>query len=172
MIADSCPPLTFFPDIQADETIYSACTRYHFRSGYSDSATTSTRLLGHARGGKHQDLPVGVARLSRLTGGAIAANETTLRERTVLRAYLPLMSLARREKVVGACLRSTKSVLAKAYSGLSYGITTDHRLRHLRISANVTDDFGERDRFERSVLSCVEWIVGSGRLKVDERLRG
>lgn len=130
MIADSCPPLTFFPDIQADETIYSACTRYHFRSGYSDSATTSTRLLGHARGGKHQDLPVGVARLSRLTGGAIAANETTLRERTVLRAYLPLMSSARREKVVGACLRSTKSVLAKAYSGLSYGVTTDHRLRH------------------------------------------
>ena len=24
----------------------------------------------------------------------------------------------------------------------------------LRISANVTDDFGERDRVERSVLSC------------------
>jgi len=42
----------------------------------------------------------------------------------------------------------------------------------LRISANVTDDFGERDRFERSVLSCVEWIVGSGCLKVVERLRG
>ena len=28
--------------------------------------------------------------------------------------------------------------------------------------------FGERDRFERSVLSCVEWIVGSGCLKVVE----
>jgi hypothetical protein len=42
----------------------------------------------------------------------------------------------------------------------------------MRISANVTDDFGERDRFERSVLSCVEWIVGSGCLKVVERLRG
>jgi hypothetical protein len=42
----------------------------------------------------------------------------------------------------------------------------------VRISANVTDDFGERDRFERSVLSCVEWIVGSGCLKVVERLRG
>ena len=42
----------------------------------------------------------------------------------------------------------------------------------VRISANVTDDFGERDRFERSVLSCVGWIVGSGCLKVDERLRG
>jgi hypothetical protein len=44
--------------------------------------------------------------------------------------------------------------------------------REMRISANVTDDFGERDRFERSVLSCVEWIVGSGCLKVVERLRG
>ena len=130
MIADSCPPLTFFPEIQADETIYSACARYHFRSGYSDSATSSTRLLGHARGGKHQDLPVGVARLAGLSGGAIAANETTLRERTVLRAFMPLMSPARRAKVVGACLRSTKSVLAKAYSGLSYGVTTDHGLRH------------------------------------------
>jgi len=32
--------------------------------------------------------------------------------------------------------------------------------------------FRERDRFERSVLSCVEWIVGSGCLKVVERLRG
>jgi len=32
--------------------------------------------------------------------------------------------------------------------------------------------FRERDRFERSVLSCVEWIVGSGCLKVVEELRG
>ena len=45
-------------------------------------------------------------------------------------------------------------------------------VHQLRISANVTDDFGERDRFERSVLSCAGWIVGSGCLKVVERLRG
>ena len=32
--------------------------------------------------------------------------------------------------------------------------------------------FRERDRFERSVVSCVEWIVGSGCLKVVERLLG
>jgi hypothetical protein len=42
----------------------------------------------------------------------------------------------------------------------------------LRISANVTGDFGERDRFERSMLSCVGWIVGSGCLKVVDGLRG
>ena len=130
MIADSCLPLTFFPAIEADETIYSVCARYHFRSGYSDSATSSARLLGHSRGGKHLDLPVGLARLSRLTGGTIAANELTLRERTVLRAFLPLMPQARRARVVETCLRSTKSVLAKAYAGLSYGISTNHGLRH------------------------------------------
>jgi tripartite-type tricarboxylate transporter receptor subunit TctC len=45
-------------------------------------------------------------------------------------------------------------------------------VRPVRISANVTGDFGERDRFERSVLSCVEWIVGSGRLRVVGELRG
>jgi transposase len=32
--------------------------------------------------------------------------------------------------------------------------------------------FRERDRFEQSVLSCAEWIVGSGCLKVVGRLRG
>ena len=32
--------------------------------------------------------------------------------------------------------------------------------------------FRERDRFERPVLSCVEWIVRRGSLKVVERLRG
>jgi uncharacterized membrane protein YccC len=32
--------------------------------------------------------------------------------------------------------------------------------------------FRERDRFGRSVLSCVGWIVGSGCLKVVGRLRG
>ena len=32
--------------------------------------------------------------------------------------------------------------------------------------------FRERDRFEWSMLSCVEWIVGSGCLKVVKRLRG
>ena len=40
------------------------------------------------------------------------------------------------------------------------------------ISATVTGDFGERDRSERSVLSCMESIVGSGRLKVVGGLRG
>ena len=130
LVADSCAPLTFFPDIKPDETLYSVCARYHYRSGYSDSATTSARLLGHLRGGKQYDLLVGMAKLSELTEGAIPANEATLRERTVLRAYLPFMPPTRRTKVVEACLRSTKSVLAKSYAGLSTGATTNHFLRH------------------------------------------
>ena len=36
----------------------------------------------------------------------------------------------------------------------------------VRVSANLAGDFGERDRFERSVLSCVRGIVGRGRLRV------
>ena len=39
----------------------------------------------------------------------------------------------------------------------------------LRVFKRPIAYFGERDRFERSVLSCVEWIVGSGCLKVVER---
>ncbi len=130
LVADSCTPLTFFPDIKPDETLYSVCARYHYRSGYSDSATTSARLLGHIRGGKQHDLLVGIAKLSKLTEGAIPANEVTLRKRTVLRAYLPLMSTVRRAKVVDACLRSTNSLLAKSYAGLSAGANTTHSLRH------------------------------------------
>ena len=67
----------------------------------------------------------------------------------------------------------SEKVAVNRINGLiAQGNTHQARQVLVRISANVTDDFGERDRFERSVLSCVEWIVGSGRLKVVERLRG
>ena len=55
---------------------------------------------------------------------------------------------------------------------LELAVLVEELSQFLRISPNVTDDFGERDRFERSVLSCAGWIVGSGCLKVAERLRG
>jgi len=52
-----------------------------------------------------------------------------------------------------------------------YGL--DFKLRAVRAYFGERDRrFRERDRFERSVLSCVEWIVGSGCLKVVEGLRG
>ena len=71
----------------------------------------------------------------------------------------------------GAALDSSRWLLEH----LLQAETTDRAMRsvsHLRISANVTGDFGERDRFERSVLSCVGWIVGRGRLRVVGELRG
>lgn len=111
------------------ETVYSACARFNRRAGYRNSKVTSLRLLGHPRGGSQFDLPSSLAHLAVVTDGTIAAEERTLRERTVLGSYLPLMSAARRQKVVDAVLSPSGFALAKAYSGLSCGIAGPHALR-------------------------------------------
>lgn len=122
-------PLSFFPTLTPGETIYSACARFNRRAGLPNSKVTSVRLLGHPRGGSQHELPSGLAHLAAVTEGVVTAQERTLRERTVLRSYLPLMSPARRQKVISACMSPGRFAPAKAYAGLSTGIAGAHPLR-------------------------------------------
>lgn len=122
-------PLSFFPAPAPGETVYSACARFNRRAGLANSKSTSVLLLGHPKGGSQHEIPSGFAHLATVTSGVLTADEHTLRERTVLRSYLPLMSAARRKKVVGACMSQSGFRPAKSYSGLSCGIAGAHPLR-------------------------------------------
>ncbi|MCW5667828.1 MAG: TniQ family protein [Piscinibacter sp.] len=122
-------PLSFFPALAPGETIYSACARFNRRAGLPNSKISSLRLLGHPKGGSQHELPSGLGHLATVSEGVLTAEERTLRERTVLRSYLPLMSAARRQKVVDACIASGRFATAKAFSGLSCGIAGAHPLR-------------------------------------------
>ena len=114
-----------------DETVYSACARYHDRSGYFNSEATSELLLGHQRGGSHIDTLVGVNHLQVATSNAFEPLEILLRERTVLAAYLPLMTGTRRSSIMNVCANALDSETTRARTGLTWNeVTTDHELRH------------------------------------------
>ncbi|WP_428503072.1 TniQ family protein [Roseateles sp.] len=122
--------LSFFPAPADDETIYSACARFHQLAGRSNSESSSELLLGHAVGGSEIDLVSGLQHLQEASYGLIPCNLETLRQRSVLRAYLPFMSAARRRQVLTACSSSQSPLPIRAERGLTWSCSMlEHHLR-------------------------------------------
>lgn len=122
--------LSFFPTPADDETIYSVCARFHRLAGRRNSECSSTLLLGHAAGGAEIDLTSGLLRLEEASQAVISCTESTLRERTVLRSYLPFMSAARRLQVLAACATSSLPLPIRSERGLTWSCSVlEHQLR-------------------------------------------
>lgn len=121
----------YFPSPEPGETLYSICARFHRLSGGLDPDATSLLLLGSRRGGARQDHIFGLTRLAAASGGLIAADESVLRERTVLRAYLPFMAADKRQAVIHTiCLSQYRKPPSRAQTGLTWNsITLTHELR-------------------------------------------
>lgn len=122
--------LSFFPEPADDETIYSACARFHRLAGRSSSASTSKLLLGHGVGGSEIDLVSGLQHLEEASHGLILCNQETLRQRSVLRSYLPFMSAVRRREVLAACSSTLSPLPTRAERGLTGSRSMlEHHLR-------------------------------------------
>ena len=141
--------LNFFPTIREDESIYSICARFHQLSGYLRPEVTSNLLLGHCHGGTRQDMQVGLAHLLQVSGGAFESIPEMLRTRTVLRAYLPLMSSLRRAAIIRTCSQPWSVDTTRATAGLTWNkVTTYHELR-------ICTECADRQR--RELGSCY-WL--------------
>lgn len=122
--------LSFFPEPADDETIYSACARFHRLAGRSSSESSSKLLLGHAIGGSEIDLVSGLQHLEEASHGLISCNLETLRRRSVLRSYFPFMSAARRRQVLAACSSSLSPLPIRTERGLTGSRSMlEHHLR-------------------------------------------
>lgn len=135
--------LTFFPTPADDETIYSVCSRFHQVAGRLNSRCSSALLLGHPEGGAEIDLVGGLLHLEAASEGAIKASEATLRQRTVLRSYMPFMGVQRRRSVVMACSASAQPLPTRIARGLSWsGSLLEHQLRFCPYCAKEQESRG------------------------------
>ena len=125
-----CKPLSFFDPPAEDETLYSACARFHRTSGHQHSGATSMALLGYATGGTRPDFQVGLDHLSQVSGAMVQSDESTVRERTVMRAYMPFMSAEARWRAMTILRGPFANGLKRSQSGLTWSsMSTVHELR-------------------------------------------
>ena len=123
-------PLPFFDPPAADESLYSSCARFHRASGHRRASLTSTAMFGHDRAALRPDFQVGLDHLERATGGLVSATEATLRERTVLRSYLPFMEAEERWQALNIIKRHPTKDSNRSRVGLSWNnVTVNHELR-------------------------------------------
>lgn len=106
------------PEPMDDELIYSVCCRYHILSGNQHKDLSSVLLTGLKTAYRHPLLPVGLNILEIASDGRLRGDDNTIRSRSILKAYLPLLPQQRRIKLFDACRGSNPTVI-KARSGLS-----------------------------------------------------
>jgi hypothetical protein len=122
--------LPFFPALEKDESLYSICARFHRLSGYRDSEITSELMFGYRNGGARQENSLALWHLAEATGRVIPPTEKTIRERTVLRSYLPFMRPVQRQVVLRNLLTPQTEPLNRAKAGLTWNaVTVTHELR-------------------------------------------
>jgi hypothetical protein len=95
--------------------------------GWLRDADTSQLLFGYRTAHRNWGCPVGLAALELVSDGLIPACEETLRARTRLGAFLPLMPQPRRAELVALCRSTVDTCKAQAKAALgrygeSYGM--------------------------------------------------
>lgn len=102
-----------------DESLHSIGVRWHILSGNISKTESSERLFGYKSAYRSWDVPAGLQQFESVSDGLITASEATLRDRTILRAYLPLLPAKRFMAAVNCCLTTSDVTLAKHKSGLA-----------------------------------------------------
>jgi hypothetical protein len=84
--------LDSLPGIQASETLYSWCARFHRLSGYSRARSTSQLLFGHPSIVLHHDFPGRIDHLNAMTRGMLGTASDIIIRRTQLGLFAPFLS--------------------------------------------------------------------------------
>lgn len=109
----------FFPSIKSDETVYSICARIaQLPAGVTGNEEFDAHLAT-CDAPRHIAVPSGLDCLKQVSDGAICATERTLRKRTMLGPYLPLMSHQKRQTLLQACRLCGNSDSALVKAGLN-----------------------------------------------------
>jgi hypothetical protein len=118
MVAQPSRYVDCFPRPFEDESLFSVCSRFHVLSGSQCKRSTAVVLMGYPTAYRGRQVQAGLNVLEVTSGGALCCEESTLRARSILRAYLPLIPFDRRVAVMAAA-RATNLTRMKAHCGLS-----------------------------------------------------
>ncbi len=106
-----------------DETLFSWCSRYHFRATNGRSEVTCQQLFGDRRQGSAHDLPSQIDALVERTGGLLGDTEHLILGHTILPFYLPFRPMTlyhhAMARMRGAGIGSLKFRLGLLTSGLA-----------------------------------------------------
>ncbi|UKI08964.1 MULTISPECIES: TniQ family protein [Variovorax] len=111
-------PAAFFPSVFDDETIYSIYARLVLHANGSGEPSLDAHLFGR-REARHVAVPSALSSLTLASKGVIPTHESTLRFRSLLGAYIPLLPEVRRRELLSACKLSSNSAASRAASGLN-----------------------------------------------------
>lgn len=85
-----------------DETLYSACSRYHWVSAHHRPDMTCSELFGHARQGSSHDFPARVDEFVRRMHGCLGCADEIIHRHTLLPFYLRLRTAMEGDNAVAA----------------------------------------------------------------------
>lgn len=119
---------SFLPVLEADEIIYSWCSRYHRRSGNADPAISSRILFSDPRAGLHHDFPSHVQTLVDVAGFDKSGTELILNH-TILGALAKFLPSEITDKAITGMLESSVTNLKQHLGLLKGGCGARHPLR-------------------------------------------
>ncbi len=100
--------LAFFPALHPDEMLYSACARYHRRSGNLSIKATMKDLFGSTTASAVVDLPNRLDCLRRqLPAGTLTTVDRLIKENTLLPLYSPFLPRNRVDRIIAWMQGST-----------------------------------------------------------------
>jgi hypothetical protein len=118
-----------FPTPLDGETINSIASRCHARWGWRRDADTSQVLFGYSTAHRNWWCPAGLLAFSLNSSGRVLANEQTLRERTLLGPFLPLIPAPRRSELLKLACAPGTAAKVRAISGLSRHVESSGLLK-------------------------------------------
>jgi Tn7-like transposition protein D/TniQ len=128
----------FFTDPYPDELLYSACARYHHRTGYLSNAATVSDLFGHDRSRMAVDFPTRLNFLASQLPSATYSVDNLIDDHTMLPLYSPFMP-PERHRALRCDMGGRGGGSVHARLGV---LTSATALRHLRFCIMCI----ERDR--------------------------
>lgn len=124
--------LDSFPGIQASETLYSWCARFHRLSGYSRPRSTSQILFGHPSIGLHHDFPGRLDHLKAGTREMLGTTTDIILRRTQFGLFAPFLSEAARSSLIEAMRTGSGSIVRRRLGIFRSGLGTSTPLKACR----------------------------------------
>lgn len=124
--------LNSLPGIQASETLYSWCARFHRLSGYSRARSTSQLLFGHPSIGLHHDFPGRLDHLIAVTREMLGRVDDIILRHTQFGLFAPFLSEEASSSLIEAMRIGSGSIVRKRLGIFRSGLGTSTPLKACR----------------------------------------
>lgn len=128
------------PNIQASETLYSWCARFHRLSGHSRASSTCRLLFGHPTTGLHHDFPGRLDYLSEASHNTLGTAEHIILQRSQFGLFAPFLSEGVGTSLIEAMRTGVGSIIRKRLGIFRSGLRPSTPLKACRQCINEDRD--------------------------------